>query len=181
MRFEELAVQSAFVLEFDWIEDQRGAYGRGWQKSEFASRGLAAEFFQTNLSYTRSKGTLRGLHWQVAPRQEAKLLICIRGAIFDAIVDVRKESETFMKVATIELSAKNHRMVYVPEGCAHGFLTLEDDSEILYSSTAPYDAKSERGIRYDDAVFAIKWPIEVKIVLPRDLQWPDFPSETMAL
>ena len=179
MRFEELTVEGAYVLDFDWIEDQRGAYGRGWQKSEFASRGLAAEFSQTNLVYTRSRGTLRGLHWQVAPCQQAKLLICTRGSVFEVIVDVRKESATFMKSVMVELSAGNPRMVYVPEGCAHGFLTLEGHSEVLYSSTTAYDPASERGVRYDDPAFAVQWPIEVKTVSLKDLSWPRFESDDL--
>jgi dTDP-4-dehydrorhamnose 3,5-epimerase len=174
MFLNELAIPGLFALEFEWIEDERGSYGRGWRKHEFESRGLSIDFYQTNVSRTLSKGTIRGLHWQVAPHQESKLLICTNGVICHATIDMRQESRTYMRAVTVLLSAAAHQAIYVPDRCAQGFLTLEDNSDILYSSTARYNASSERGVRYNDPAFCIKWPIEIKTVSPKDSSWADF-------
>jgi len=172
MQFKDTEFDEAYVIELEKHGDERGFFARAFCQKEFAARGLASDMVQMNTSYSAERGTLRGLHYQTAPHQEAKLMRCVRGAIYDVIVDVRPESSTFAEWMAVELSAQNRKMVYVPKGFAHGFLTLEDDCEVLYQVSAFYAPDHERGLRYDDPTIGISWPIDVRIVSDKDRQWP---------
>jgi dTDP-4-dehydrorhamnose 3,5-epimerase len=174
MQFTETKFDGAYVIELEKHGDERGFFARVFCQKEFATHGLATNMVQMNASYSADRGTLRGMHYQTAPHQEAKLMRCVRGAIYDVIVDVRPDSPTFTDWMGVELTAQNRRMLYVPEGFAHGFLTLEDDCEVLYPVSAFYAPDHERGLRYDDPAIGIDWPDEVRIVSEKDRQWPDF-------
>jgi dTDP-4-dehydrorhamnose 3,5-epimerase len=174
MIFTETKLKGAFIIEIQKLEDERGFFGRAWCQKEFEDHGLNPNICQINTSYTKNKGTIRGLHYQVNPYQETKFIRCTRGRIFDLIIDLRHDSPTFMQWIGNELSSDNYKMVYVPENFAHGILTLEDNSEIYYPVTQFYTPGSERGIRWNDPAFNIKWPIEVEIVSEKDNSHPDF-------
>ncbi|MDR7554854.1 MAG: dTDP-4-dehydrorhamnose 3,5-epimerase [Armatimonadota bacterium] len=174
MIFLEADVQGAFLIEFEKRSDERGFFARTWCEREFAAAGLDVRFVQINISRTRRRGTIRGLHYQVAPFEEAKLVRCARGAIYDVVVDLRAESPTYMRWMAVELTADGCRMLYVPEGCAHGFQTLEDDSEVVYQVSQFYTPDAERGVRYDDPCFGIVWPLEVTVVSAKDRSWPNY-------
>jgi dTDP-4-dehydrorhamnose 3,5-epimerase len=174
MRFVETAVAGALVIEPERHEDDRGFFARTWDSSVFAQRGLNPAFVQSSVSYNRTRGTLRGLHYQAAPFEEAKLVRCTAGAVFDVAVDLRPSSETFRQWFGIELSAENRLALYVPEGCAHGFLTLEDDSEVLYQISEFWVPEAGRGLRWNDPAFRIEWPREVVLIHERDRTYADF-------
>ena len=173
MRFVETKVAGAFLIEPEPIADERGFFARTWCTEEFADHGLNPGLSQANISYNHHKGTLRGLHYQQAPHTEAKLVRCTRGAIFDVAVDLRPESPTYRGWFGAELSADNRAMLYVPEGCAHGFLTLTDAAEVAYQMSAPYAPAAARGVRFDDPAFGIEWPGEVLVINERDRGYPD--------
>jgi len=174
MIFNPAGLSGAYIIDMEPITDDRGFFARAWCRDTFEKRGLKTDFVQSNNSFSRSKGTLRGLHYQVSPYQEAKLVRCIKGAIYDVMIDVRPDSETYAQWFGIELNAENRRMIYMPEGIAHGFLTLQDETEILYNITQSYHPECERGIRYNDPSIKIKWPRKIEVVTEKDLQWPDF-------
>jgi dTDP-4-dehydrorhamnose 3,5-epimerase len=175
MHFSETPIAGAHVIDLEPRRDDRGFFARVWCRDEFASHGLSAEFVQCNDAFSARRGTLRGLHYQVAPHAEAKLIQCVRGAIFDVVVDLRPGSPTFRQWFGTELSAENHRMMYVPQGCAHGYLTLEDATEIVYPVTHAYRPGAERGVRWDDPQFGIAWPRAGSIIVSdKDRQWPDY-------
>jgi dTDP-4-dehydrorhamnose 3,5-epimerase len=176
MIFTELSLPGAFVVDIQPMADERGFFARGWCRKEFQAHCLASEFVQRNIGFSRRKGTLRGMHYQAAPHAEVKLVRCTRGAVCDVIVDLREGSRTFRKWHAVELSADNHRMIYVPEGFAHGYLTLTDDTEIYYDTTCFYDQGSARGVRFDDPAFAIRWPASPGVISEKDTSYPDFPS-----
>jgi dTDP-4-dehydrorhamnose 3,5-epimerase len=165
LKFLPTVIDGAWVIEPDFKRDERGLFARVWDLDAFAAHGLSMAFVQCNNSLSHVKGTLRGLHWQREPAAEIKVVRCIRGAIYDVSADVRTHSPTLGKYAGVELTAGNRLWMYVPSGCAHGFLTLEDDSEVIYASTAPYAAYAERGIRWNDPKFAIKWPQTEPVVI----------------
>jgi len=167
-------VTGACIIELERREDNRGFFARSWCQNEFAAHGLNPHVVQINVAYTAKKATLRGLHYQVAPHQEAKTVRCTRGAIFDVAVDLRPDSPTFRQWVGVELSADNHRMLYIPGGCAHGYQSLADDSEIEYLTTAFYAPESARGVRFDDPAFGIDWPLPLGIASDADRSWPDF-------
>ena len=171
MIFSETAVPGAFVVEPERLEDERGFFARIWCAREFAERGLDARLAQCSVSVSERKGTLRGLHYQAAPHAETKLVRCTRGAIYDVIVDLRVESPAFLRHVALELSAADRRMLYVPEGVAHGFQTLADDTEVFYQISEFHHPESARGVRWDDPACAISWPLAVT-VSPRDAAWP---------
>ena len=173
MRFTETKVAGAFLIEPEPIADERGFFARTFCRQEFADHGLNPELAQANVSFNHRKGTLRGMHYQQAPHQEAKLVRCTQGAIFDVVVDLRPDSPTYRAWFGTELSAGNRAMLYVPEDCAHGFLTLADDTEVAYQMSAPYVAAAGRGVRYDDPAFGIDWPGEVVVINERDRTYPD--------
>lgn len=180
MFFSEGKLEGAYVIDIEKFEDERGFFGRAYCRDEFSEHDLAQHMVQANVSYSKSQGTLRGLHYQTAPHQEAKLMRCTRGAIFDVIVDVRPQSSTYMQWMGVELTADNYRMLYVPEGCAHGFITLQDDTEVLYQVSAFYAPNHEKGIRYDDPAIGIEWPTDVKVISEKDRQWPDFDAHAIS-
>jgi dTDP-4-dehydrorhamnose 3,5-epimerase len=175
MKFSRTPVDGAWIIEPELRVDERGFFARVWDRDEFAAYGLSMQFAQCNNSASRLKGTLRGLHWQAEPFGEIKLVRCVRGAVFDAVADVRPHSATFGRWAGLELTEENRVWLYVPAGCAHGYLALEGNSEVLYATTAPYEPSAERGIRWNDPLFGIRWPDVGAIqVSQKDRSWPDF-------
>jgi dTDP-4-dehydrorhamnose 3,5-epimerase len=170
MRFLSTPLEGAYTIEPHLSTDERGWFLRYYCKDEFQEIGHSKEWLQCNHSHTRLKGTLRGMHFQRRPFGEIKLVRCIAGAVFDVIIDLRGGSPTFLKWFGIELSATNRRMLYIPEGFAHGFQVLADNSELLYHHTAFYKPGSEGGIRYDDPMVRIDWPLEVTVLSGRDSQ-----------
>jgi dTDP-4-dehydrorhamnose 3,5-epimerase len=173
--FQATAIPGAFIIELERHCDERGLFARTWCPREFKAHGLNPRLAQCSVSFNPRKGTLRGLHYQAAPHEEAKLVRCTRGAIFDVVVDVRPHSPTVRKWVSVELTADNRHMFYIPEGCAHGFQTLEDDSEVFYQISAFYYPESARGVRWNDPAFAIVWPAEVRVISQRDRTYADFP------
>lgn len=177
MRFRETAVAGAFVVEPEWIEDERGSFARTFASDEFARRGLDARTDQCSISVNPRAGTLRGLHYQASPHGEAKLVRCTRGRIYDVAVDLRSGSPSHLRWFGLELSADSGRAFFVPEGCAHGFQTLVDAAEVLYQISKPYVLGAAQGVRWDDPAFAIDWPPpppEGRTMSPRDAEYPDF-------
>jgi dTDP-4-dehydrorhamnose 3,5-epimerase len=170
--FTETRLKGAFVIELEKKSDERGYFARTFCEHEFAEHGLKTHFVQCNTSFNRRKDTLRGMHFQAAPHEEAKLVRCTRGSLFDAIIDLRQGSPTYGGHIAETLSADNGKMLYIPEGFAHGFQTLADDTEIFYQMTEFYHAEAARGVRWDDPVFAIAWPAGERIILPRDREYP---------
>jgi dTDP-4-dehydrorhamnose 3,5-epimerase len=175
MRFKETELSGAWLIEPERIEDARGFFERSWCAEEFAAHGLDRRFVQCNTSYNRSKGTLRGMHYQAEPHAEAKLVRVTRGAVYDVAVDLRPNSPTFKRWIAVELSLENRKLLFLPQGLAHGFQTLVDDTEIFYQMSAPYHPESARGVRWNDSAFAITWPAaERRIISERDRSFPDF-------
>lgn len=177
MYFTETELKGAFLIEPQKVEDERGFFARVFCQRDFAALGLAPVFVQTSLSYNRVRGTLRGMHYQVPPHEEAKLVACLRGAIYDVVVDLRVNSSTYCRWISIELREDNYRMLYVPQGFAHGFVTLEDESVVLYQISQFHAPESERGIRWDDPAFAIEWPLTPSVISQRDRAYPLFHAE----
>lgn len=176
MKFIETAVFGAYIVELDRLEDDRGFFARSFCADEFSSVGINPNVVQSNLSFNVKKGTLRGMHYQVAPALETKFVRCIRGCIYDVIVDLRPESDTYLQHFGVELSSENRNALYVPASVAHGFQTLVDDSEVMYLVSGKYNPTCERGLRYNDPKFDIKWPIDVSTVSDKDATWPLFSS-----
>jgi dTDP-4-dehydrorhamnose 3,5-epimerase len=174
MIFASTDIDGVSVIEAERLEDERGFFARTWDRAQFAARGLNPELAQCSISYNRARGTLRGMHYQEAPHEEAKVVRCTAGAIFDVALDLRPGSSSFRQWVGIELSAKNRRALYIPEGCAHGFLTLDDDCEVHYQISTAYVPEAARGVRWDDTAFAISWPAEVVVINERDRSYPDF-------
>jgi dTDP-4-dehydrorhamnose 3,5-epimerase len=174
---EETQLKGAFLIGPQEIQDERGYFARIWCQRELAEHGLDSRLAQCSVSYNPKKATLRGMHYQIGPHRESKLVRCIRGAIHDVIIDLRPESETFKHHFAIQLSAANRRMLYIPEQFAHGFQTLEDDTEILYLISEFHAPESARGVRWDDPAFAIAWPPGERIISERDRSYPDFVQE----
>ncbi len=168
MRFIETSIPGAWLIEIERIEDERGFLARAWCRREFAERGLKADFVQCNISFNRLRGTLRGLHYQAPPHEETKLVRCTRGALFDVLVDWRPGSFAYRRWQGFELTAANHRMLYIPEGVAHGFQTLEDNTEVFYQMGEFHHPESARGLRWDDPALGIRWPLGDPIVSARD-------------
>ena len=176
MIFLPTNLRGACIIDPQRLEDDRGFFARTFCQEEFAVHGLKADFVQCNISFNVRKGTLRGMHYQDKPHEEAKLVRCTRGSIFDVIVDIRKESATYRKWISTKLTADDHRMLYIPEGFAHGFQTLEDGSEVFYQMSEMYRPECARGIRWNDPVFDIAWPLPNPIISARDAGYPDFAS-----
>lgn len=176
MIFTETELEGAFVVDPEKLGDERGFFARAWDRQEFEAHGLNPQLAQCNISFNKEKGTLRGMHYQAAPYEEAKLVRCTRGAIYDVAVDLRPDSPTFKQWVGAELTVDNRRMLYVPEGFAHGFQTLEDDTEVFYQVSAFYSPDHGRGVRWDDLAFGIKWPTETRVIVDRDRKYPDFVS-----
>lgn len=178
MIFVPTALQGAFIVELERREDERGFFARTWCRREFEERGLSADLAQCNVSYSRCRGTLRGMHWQADPYGETKLIRCTRGSIWDAIVDLRTDSPTYTEHLGVELSAQSGRALYVPKGMAHGFVTLEDECEVSYQMSQFHEPAAARGIRWNDPAFGIHWPVRIPILHPRDAAYPDFVKES---
>lgn len=172
MRFTPLSVAGAYVIDIEPAHDERGFFARIFDADGFAALGLARTFIQLSLSYSRRRGTLRGLHYQDTPAVETKLVRCVRGAMHDVVVDLRPGSPTYLAHAVVELSAENRRAVYIPPLVAHGFQTLADDTETLYQIDAPYTPDAARGVRYDDPALGISWPLPVSVINDKDRSWP---------
>ena len=176
MIFTPTPAAGAVVIEPERLEDERGFFARSFCTREFEAHGLNPRVAQCNISFNRKRGTLRGLHFQRPPHAEARLVRCTSGALYDVIVDLRPSSPAFRRYFGVELSARNRAMLYVPEGCAHGFQTLEDDTEVLYQMSHHYVPEAARGVRWNDPVVGIKWPAaEARIISERDRAWPDQP------
>lgn len=175
MRFTELDIKGAYLLDLEPHKDDRGFFARTFCVSEFEQRGLISTVAQCSTSFNAHRGTLRGLHYQVAPHEEAKVVRCTTGAIFDVIVDLRAKSPTYGSWRGTELSATNRRLVYIPPGVAHGFQTTEDNTEVFYQISTEYAAHAARGIRWDDQRLAIEWPLrDQRIMSPKDASFPAF-------
>jgi dTDP-4-dehydrorhamnose 3,5-epimerase len=174
MKFVALPLSEAFLIEVELRPDDRGGFGRTFCEREFAEHGLPSHFVQCNTSFNTRAGTLRGMHIQIEPQPEAKLVRCTRGAIFDVIVDVRRDSPTFRQWYGAELTADNRKALFIPFGFVHGFQTLEENSEVFYHMSEFYEPSLARGYRWNDPAFAIDWPIADPVMSDRDRQYPDF-------
>jgi dTDP-4-dehydrorhamnose 3,5-epimerase len=179
MEFTETALKGAYVIRLKKLEDDRGYFARAWCCDEFDRQGLNANMLQLNVGFSHSRGTLRGMHYQLAPHAEAKFIRCTRGSIYDVIVDLRMESPTFGHWHGQELTADSGMMLYAPEGFAHGYQTLQDDTEMYYFTTARYAPAAARGIRYDDSHLGIKWPLPVSLISEADRNWPGFQNGSL--
>lgn len=174
MMFTEAHLTGVFVIEPEKLEDLRGFFARTWCQREFDLRGLNPRLVQCSTSFNKKSGTLRGMHYQVAPHAETKLVRCTSGSIHDTVIDLRPGSATFLKHFSIMLTDQNRTMLYVPEGCAHGFQTLEDDTEVFYQMSEFYCPNCSRGVRWNDPAFGLKWPDATRIMSERDWSFPDF-------
>jgi dTDP-4-dehydrorhamnose 3,5-epimerase len=180
MIFTETELPGAYIIEPELIRDQRGYFARTFCREEFLQCDLCSEFIQCSTSFNIRRGTLRGMHYQKPPYSETKLVRCISGAIFDVIIDLRPQSKTFKKWISVELSQENRKMLYIPEQFAHGFLTLEDDTELEYQISCKYVPESAAGVRFDDPAFGIKWPSKPSVISDRDLTFPLWQAHTFA-
>lgn len=174
MIFHETKLPGVFEIHVEPQADERGFFARSWCQREFADHGLNPKMAQCNVSVTSRKGTLRGVHFQAVPYAETKLVRCTRGAIYDVVLDLRPHSPSFRDWIAVVLTAENYNMVYVPEGCAHGFQTLQDDIEVFYQMSEFYNPEAARGVRWDDPAFRIAWPEKVEVISERDRTYPDF-------
>ena len=174
MKFSPTALDGAYVVEPERLSDKRGFFARTWCRDEFRARGLESDLAQCSLSFNERRGTLRGMHWQCAPREEAKLVRCTAGAIYDVIIDLRPASPTYLRHVAVELTQSDRRALYVPPGCAHGFQTLTDECEVLYQMSECFAPVHARGARWNDPAFGIAWPIPDPIILERDNTYPDY-------
>jgi dTDP-4-dehydrorhamnose 3,5-epimerase len=172
MIFHETPLQGAYVIEPERINDDRGFFARIWCQNELKQQGLKSEIAQSNVGFNNRKGTLRGLHFQETPHAEVKIVRCSRGAIFDVIVDLRPESQSYKRWFGVDLSEENCKMIYVPEGFAQGYMTLADNTEIYYHTTEFYSPETASGVRYDDPAFGIVWPLEIEVISQQDREWP---------
>lgn len=174
MLFRETPIAGAWLIDMETREDQRGFFGRLFCKEEMERQGLSASIQQINASFSSQQGTLRGMHYQLAPQAEVKIVRCLRGAIYDVLLDLRPDSPTYTKWFGETLTLQNRTILYVPKGCAHGFITLEDETEILYLVDTAYAPQEERGVRFDDPRFGIFWPKAPRVISEKDRSWPDF-------
>jgi dTDP-4-dehydrorhamnose 3,5-epimerase len=177
MIFGQTSVEGVWLVESERLEDERGFFARTWDRDEFATQRLNPQLAQCSISFNPRRGTLRGMHYQAAPHREAKLVRCTSGAMFDVALDLRPESATFRAWFGATLSAENRLALYIPEGCAHGFLTLDDSTEIHYQISASYAPEAVRGVRWNDAAFGITWPGGVHVISERDRTYPDYHEE----
>jgi dTDP-4-dehydrorhamnose 3,5-epimerase len=175
---EETRLAGAFILDVERREDERGFFARAWCAEELAAAGLDPRISQINVGFNLRRGTLRGLHFQRAPHAEVKLVRCTAGAVYDVIVDLRPDSPTHRRWVAVELTAENHRQLYVPAGFAHGYQTLTDSAEICYQASVPYAPESATGVKFDDPAFGITWPEPVTVISDADRAWPDYREET---
>jgi len=178
MIFTETSLRDAYLVELEQREDERGFFARSFCQREFSELGLDPCVVQCNISFNRHSGTLRGMHYQIPPHTEAKLVRCTRGAIYDVIIDLRPSSPTYQKWTGVELTAENRSALYIPAGFAHGFQTLADDSEIFYQMSEFFAPEAARGIRWNDPTFGITWPLPVRVISKKDSAIPNFDPST---
>lgn len=176
MIFVETKLKGAYVIELKKHEDNRGFFARGWDQTILEQQGLIGSVTQQNIAFSKTKGTVRGLHYQKAPHQETKFIRCTRGAVFDVIVDLRPDSPTYKQWLGLTLSMDDYRALYMPKDFAHGFQALEDNSEIMYLVSEPYTPDFEAGIRFNDPSLSVEWPLPVTMISEKDMSWPDFSS-----
>jgi dTDP-4-dehydrorhamnose 3,5-epimerase len=181
MIFTETSLPGSYLIQMEPIWDERGFFARIWCEEEFRDHGLNPSLRQTSLSFNLKKGTLRGMHYQIGKFQEAKLIRCVTGAIFDVIIDLRRESSTFRKYFGVVLASVNRKLLYVPEGFAHGYQALTNNTEVFYQISKIYSPEHARGVRWNDPVFAIDWPEAVTVISARDRDFPDFDPERHGL
>jgi dTDP-4-dehydrorhamnose 3,5-epimerase len=174
MKFIGVPLTGAYVIEIETIVDERGFFARTWCAEEFGMHGLNQNLAQCSISFNARRGTVRGMHYQDQPYPEAKLVRCCSGAIYDVMVDLRPTSTTYCRWHAVELTAENRKMLYVPEGLAHGFQTLADNTEVFYQISELYRPECARGVRWNDPLFGIKWPIQDMVISPRDRTFPDY-------
>jgi dTDP-4-dehydrorhamnose 3,5-epimerase len=180
MTFHETRIPGVLIIDSDVFRDERGAFVRAWLRDEFAARGLETAVAQASLATNRTRGTIRGLHYQTAPHEEVKYIRAIRGAVYDVAVDLRPESPTFREWVGVELTSDNQRMLCVPKGCAHGYQTLTDAAEVCYFVSAAYAPAHQAGVRWNDPAFGIRWPLGAPTVInERDATFPDFVRTTV--
>jgi dTDP-4-dehydrorhamnose 3,5-epimerase len=172
VKFTETKLKGAYLIDLDKHEDERGFFARSWCKDEFEKHGLNPHLVQCNISFNKKRGTLRGMHYQVAPYEEAKTVRCTMGALYDVIVDLRSASPTYKRWLSVKLTAQNRRAIYVPEGFAHGFQTLVDETEVFYQMSEFYHPECARSVRWDDPAFGIVWPVVEKIISKKDQEIP---------
>ena len=180
MQFRELEIAGAFVIELDQLVDERGFFARTWCEREFTEHGLEPRLAQCSVSYNRSQGTLRGMHVQLPPFAETKVVRCTAGAIYDVVLDIRPDSPTFSRWIAVSLTAENRKAVYVPRGCAHGFQTLADQTEVYYQISEFYAPEQARGVRWNDPRFGIVWPQPISTMSPKDSSYPDYSADHFA-
>ena len=178
MKFTETILKGVFVIELEKRGDDRGFFARLFCENEFKQHGLNPKIVQMNNSLSTTRGTLRGIHYQLAPKGEDKTFRCVSGALFDVVIDLRPDSPTFLKHVAVELTAENRKMIHVPQGCANSFMTIEDHTEIFYFTSEYYSPQHERGIRYNDPALGIKWPMAPVVISDKDTKHPDFKPET---
>lgn len=174
MIFSETELKGAYIIKLEPLGDERGFFARSFCQKEFEEHGLNFGIVQCNLSYNKKKGTLRGMHYQIAPYEETKLVSCVRGAIYDVIIDLRESSPTYRQWFAVELTAENYKMLYISAGFAHGIQTLEDNTVVFYQMSEFYHPESARGVRWDDPAFGVKWPIKNHIISAKDRGFPDY-------
>ena len=174
MKFERIPLQDAWLIELEAHGDDRGYFARAFCRDEFEAHGIEFNMVQSNVSFSQKAGTLRGMHFQQAPAMETKLLRCVRGALYDVIIDLRPSSSTYLQHYGVKLTADNLKMLFVPRGFAHGFMTLVDETEALYMVSEFYTPELEAGVRYNDPRFDIKWPLPVEVISEKDAAWPLF-------
>jgi dTDP-4-dehydrorhamnose 3,5-epimerase len=172
MIFTETRIKGVYIIEPELLPDERGFFARSFCKEEFRNHGLETDIVQCNISYNKKKGTLRGMHYQAPPFEEAKIVSCTKGSIYDVVVDLRKDSHTYCQWFAIELSERNFKMMYIPKGCAHGFQTLEDNSMVYYQMTEFFHPECARGVRWDDPALKIEWPISNLTISKKDQLYP---------
>ena len=174
MIFQDTKLRGVVEIQIELEPDERGSFGRTWCQTEFEENSLNSRLVQCSVSFNTRKGTLRGMHYQAQPHAEAKVVRCTRGAIYDVVVDLRRESCTYKEWIAVVLTADKRNMVYIPEGCAHGFLTLADECEVFYQMSEFYSPGAARGVRWNDPAFQIVWPAAVEVISERDRTYPDF-------
>jgi len=179
MKFHKTGLEGACIIELERLEDDRGFFARTWCQKEMKGQGLGARIAQANVSFNARAGTLRGMHFQIAPYEETKIIRCTQGALYDVIVDLRRCSPTYKQWIGAELTARNYRMLYVPAQFAHGFVTLEDATEVMYLMSEFYTPGSERGLRWNDPELAIRWPCPVEVISEKDANWPVIANQVL--
>lgn len=181
LQLRPFEIAGALLIELQRHEDERGFFARAFCEREFADAGVGVRMVQTNISWNRRRGTVRGMHFQKAPSEESKLVRCIRGRILDVLIDLRPKSSTYLRHSAVELDAESRRAVFIPHGVAHGFQTLVDDTEVLYQMSDYFNPELSAGVRWNDSYFGIRWPVNEVIIHPRDNSYPDFDPETVVL